>query len=201
MRQPVDLVGQIFSRLTVIELTPERIRKRAVFRCRCECGNERRAVGRDLLDGHVKSCGCLRKATKHGLYRTRTRKVWQQMKDRCCNPNTTGFDLWGGRGIAVCDRWRESFLNFIADMGPAPEGATLERIDNEKHYNPSNCRWATRREQAQNTRRNRMVTFRGQTLCVTEWARRLGMPSGTLWARFKHGWSTERAMSTPVHSH
>lgn len=123
------------------------------------------------------------------------RKAWEGMLRRCYSPKHPSFVRYGSRGIAVCERWRESFAHFFADMGPAPEGATLERIDNAKDYAPDNCKWASRKEQANNRRSNRLLTHDGVTLNITQWAERLGWPKGTIASRLKYGWPVERVLT------
>lgn len=126
--------------------------------------------------------------------------AWSSMKTRCTNPRSKPFSEYGGRGIRVCASWLASFYNFIADLGPRPSPKhSLDRIDVNGHYEPTNVRWATRLEQAQNTRRNRLVTFRGESLCASEWARRLGIGTSTLTFRLKH-WPLDRALTAaPEH--
>ena len=117
---------------------------------------------------------------------------------RCENPKAKNFPRYGGRGITVCERWRTSFEAFLSDMGSRPEGKTLDRIDNEGNYEPSNCRWATASEQQRNMRSNQWVEFNGERMIVTDWARRLGISHGTLRHRLARGWSVELAFTTPV---
>jgi hypothetical protein len=120
------------------------------------------------------------------------------MIQRCTNPNSEKFPSYGGRGITVCDRWLK-FENFLADMGEPPPGKQIERIDNSKGYEPGNCKWATRFEQARNKRNNRLVTYQGETFCVAEWAEKKGLKIPTLWTRlFKWNWEIERALNAPV---
>lgn len=120
------------------------------------------------------------------------------MRSRCNNKRHKFHRYYGGRGISVCQRWA-SFLNFLSDMGPQPRGMTLERKDNSKGYSPANCRWATRAEQVRNRRNNVLLTFRGFTACLNEWAREVGIPPHTLYYRIrKRGWSVKRALSEPV---
>src|SRR5690349_21012531 len=108
------------------------------------------------------------------MWKTRTYRVWASMKDRCLNRKSTGFSNYGGRGITVCKKWRK-FEGFFADMGEAPEGLSIERIDNSRGYEPGNCRWATPREQMRNTRRNHYVACKGKKQTLSEWARDLGV--------------------------
>jgi hypothetical protein len=123
------------------------------------------------------------------------------MIERCERSYHNRFHRYGGRGIRICERWRHDFEAFLADMGPLPGPRySIERIDNDADYEPGNCRWATPKEQARNTRRNRLVTYAGRTLCVNAWAEELGMNRRTISARLKKGWSPEQALTLPLGS-
>ncbi len=125
---------------------------------------------------------------------------WQQMNSRCFNPRNRCFPRYGGRGVTVCDRWRHDFAAFLADMGPRPSPKhSIDRIDNSGPYSPENCRWATLTEQNRNKRTNRLLTFHGETLPLSAWAERLGMPENTIRNRLRRGWSDERTLTEPVH--
>ena len=120
------------------------------------------------------------------------------MRDRCNNPNEPSFHRYGGRGIKVCERWNSSFENFLADMGERPDGMTIDRADNDGDYEPGNCKWATRKEQSWNTRRNRYFELNGENLIMSEWARRLGTSTDTIDMRLKSGWPLEKALTQKV---
>lgn len=123
--------------------------------------------------------------------------TWQQMRRRCQNPTHPRYADYGGRGIGVCERWA-SFENFLADMGRRPSPThTLDRINNDGNYEPSNCRWATKREQTLNSRHARMIEFNGRTQCMTDWAAEIGLKTTTLWQRLNLGWPVERALTEP----
>ena len=128
--------------------------------------------------------------------------VWVAIKKRCYNPTYKDFPRYGARGIRVCDRWLESFLNFLADMGRRPSSRhSLERINNDGPYAPENCRWALSVEQANNRRNNRHITFNGRTLTVAQWERALGTKRGLILDRLQRGWTIDAAMTRPIDRH
>lgn len=154
-----DLTGRKFRMLTVISLSGIRVssggQRRREWLCKCECGNEKPISGPCLLSGKTVSCGCYRRTRgiKHGMEQTPEYAVWLSMKQRCLDPKNKKYAGYGGRGIRVCDRWLD-FANFIADMGRRPPGRmTIERLDNERGYEPGNCKWATYGEQSKNQRK------------------------------------------------
>jgi len=179
-----DLIGQRFGRLLVLGIK----KKKYHYQCLCDCGVKKEIRKYELLNGDTKSCGCLFKETlinrntTHGMYGIPEHNVWIKMKDRCNNSKNKDFKHYGNRGIIVCNRWNK-FKNFFKDMGVRPKGLTLERIDNNGNYEPSNCKWATRAEQSQNTRHTRMFTYNGTTKCISDWARVCGVHQSTMHRR------------------
>lgn len=166
-------------------------------RYKCYCGDLFSSRTYDIKKGNTTSCGCRRQETlllreTHGMSKTREYSIWEGMKQRCLNPNHESYRLYGGRGIAICDRWL-SFKKFYSDMGPA-NGLTLERIDNEKGYGPKNCKWASSYDQARNKRSNKI--YEGK--CLADWARESGIPKNTLKYRINaKGLSIQEAIAMP----
>ena len=160
MAKLIDLTGQRFGRLTVVERTGTSKNGNALWACRCDCGNVAVVRGASLKNGITRSCGCLiaestkDRNTTHGLRKTRLYHVWANMKDRCLNPNTPSYSYYGGRGITICDEWRDDFQAFYdwAMANGHRDDLSIDRIDNDKGYNPDNCRWATHSEQMHNRR-------------------------------------------------
>lgn len=128
----------------------------------------------------------------------RERNIYSFMRQRCLNPKRKDYPHYGGRDIRICDRWLASVQNFLDDMGHAPPGLELERINNDGNYEPANCRWASRAEQRLNTRRSRRLTHNGKTMCAVEWAAAIGIGISTIKGRIRKGWSDERIITTPV---
>lgn len=199
----LDLTGQRFGRLVAVCYAGHR-GKRRLWQCHCDCGATTAALAELLRGGYTKSCGCLQREARgassrtHGRTKSKEYGIWTAMIRRCANPNVKRYGDYGGRGIKVCHRWRESFVAFAAYMGPRPEGATLERINNDGHYEPSNVVWATRREQANNTRRNRLITCGRTTRTLATWSRLTGIRSDTIKERLNRGWTPEEALTRPL---
>lgn len=151
----VDLSGQVFGKLTVVARAGGGGKgKAASWTCRCECGQTTVASRSNLRNGRTASCGCAEGGRTHGRTASREYSSWRGMKNRCLNPNTTGYENWGGRGITVDPRWAASFEAFFKDMGERPAGHSLDRINPDGNYEPGNCRWATRHTQRVNRRAN-----------------------------------------------
>lgn len=200
-----DISGQRFGRLVVLSFVGTTSDRKAKWLCQCDCGNRSVHTGKRLRTSHTQSCGCLRqevaarKNTTHGMTHTTEYTIWAGILDRCYRKNNEAYPRYGGRGITVCDRWRESFENFYTDMGERPAREySIDRINNDLGYSPDNCRWATGIEQCNNTRRNHILEFGGERLTVTQWARKLGIQRSTLNDRVQRGWPVEIILTTPV---
>lgn len=202
----IDLTGQRFGRLTVIERAPNNGR-RTMWLCKCDCGNEKIIRQEDLHSGKTVSCGCYlhERITKHGLCESSTYSTWAEMKDRCYNPNNPGYYRYGGRidkPITVYESWRNDFEAFYSYVSKLPhfeeEGYTLNRIDNDGNYEPNNVEWADKYTQMNNTSTNHLLEYCGDTKTLTEWARAKNIPVYCLSSRIRRGWSVERALETPV---
>lgn len=196
-----DLKGKRFGNLVVLRFDSIRkpyTKKRTYWLCLCDCGKEKVILGNTLVSGLNKSCGCLRfsglgkskHGHTHGHKHSRTYNSWAQMKSRCLNPQVKDFKDYGNRNITICDRWKDSFENFLEDMGERPKGLTLERIENSKGYSPDNCKWATRLEQSRNRRNSIRCTYKGKTLSISEWAEIIDVKYDTL-----HNWITNRGLN------
>ena len=194
----IDLKGRRFGRLVVTERNGSK-GGCATWTCLCDCGKRVFVIGKLLCKGTTSSCGCYRKdaLTKHGKAGSRTYGIWHAMVSRCHNKKAANFRNYGGRGISVCPEWH-TIDGFFACMGEAPEGMSLERIDNEKGYSPENCRWATMAEHATNKRTNVILTFRGKSQTISEWSRELGVGKTAIHNRLKRGLSASEALGTPV---
>jgi len=199
-----DLTGQAFGRLTVLGYAGKNKRRFSMWTCRCECGLPCVVQGTSLTRSATRSCGCLQRNTvtarnmKHGLSRSPEFTTWHSMFERCNNPRNKAYAHYGGRGISVCDRW-SAFETFYEDMGPRPSpNHSIDRIDNAKGYCKVNCRWATQTTQNRNSRRNRVLTFNGKAMCLSEWSEQLSISIQTLHSRLRRGWSVERALTTPL---
>lgn len=210
MSKLIDLTEQKFGRLTVIVRAENKVygnQTKTAWLCRCDCGNMVIVCTQELRNGDTKSCGCFSKeetskrSKTHGKQNTRLYKIWSDMKARCSNPNEISYPNYGGRGISVDSVWMDNFEEFYkwAMLNGYSDNLSIDRIDGSKDYSPQNCRWATRKEQANNTRRNFNISFNGETHTLSEWSEIVGIRAGTIRERLKQfEWSVEDALTIPV---
>lgn len=198
----IDLSGNRYGKLVVKNIHTTKIGD-AYFDCICDCGNEKVVKGQDLKRGRVKSCGCLKnnfipKNKTHGMSKSRLFRIWVGMRQRCNNPNNPKYKIYGGRGITVCNEWNEFqyFMKWAYENG-YDENLTIDRINSDGNYEPSNCRWENLKNQANNTRATIFLTYNGETKSVSEWSDITGIPQNTITKRKRNGWSDERNLSTP----
>ncbi len=207
MGKVIDLTGQRFGRLVVIERAENGKRGKARWLCQCDCGNTCIVDGNHLRSGKTKSCGCVsreatgKRSVTHGHTRTRLYRIWSGIIDRCENPKTPVYQAYGGRGIRMCAIWRQDFTSFRdwAMSHGYRDDLTIDRIDVDGDYCPENCRWADWVTQQNNRRNNRCITFLGETKDISQWARTYGIEYSTLYQRLLQGWPIERALTEPVH--
>ncbi|MCD8376221.1 MAG: hypothetical protein LUD69_04705 [Oscillospiraceae bacterium] len=201
-----DLTGNRYGRLVVVS-EAEYKKPYRMWNCVCDCGNTTVVRGTSLTSGHTTSCGCFQRDcassanTKHGMYKHRLYRIYGHMVRRCCDEREAGYKNYGGRGIRVCDGWKNSFEKFAEwayDNG-YQDDLTIDRIDVNGNYEPSNCRWVTQKVQANNTRRNRMLEFNGETHTMGQWADILGLSYNLVDSRIFRGWDVERALTEPPH--
>ena len=205
-----EYIDKKINHLTILADLGYRGRRRRYVRVQCDCVDKViKDVDFDKLfrdKNATISCGCaireyLRKTkTTHGKTNTKEFKCWQKIKERCNNPNVKEYIYYGARGITMCNAWQESFEQFLLDMGNAPTAKhTIERIDNNKNYDASNCKWATMTEQANNKSNNRLLTYNGVTKNITQWSNTISVSVSTLRRRIDNlGWGVVKALSTPT---
>ena len=191
-----DLMGRRFGRLVVVGIDDRGV-KRTYYFCQCDCGNTKSVRSDGLLSGAVQSCGCMKREQdrenltanhKHKMSHTRPYEIWQGMKKRCYNQHDARYDRYGGRGITVCDEWRNDFKAFYKwalENGYA-DNLTIDRIDNDKGYSPDNCRWADAETQCRNRASNINITIGNATKTLTEWCEIFELDYATIHARYKH---------------
>ncbi|OQW38100.1 MAG: hypothetical protein A4E20_04820 [Nitrospira sp. SG-bin2] len=204
----VDLAGQKFGRLTPIQRIGTDRFGSALWLCKCDCGADAAASSQNMRAGNTSSCGCYlnekisalgRSKRKHYAKGTPEYTCWKAIRYRCLNPSAKAYPRYGGRGIKVCERWSD-FKNFLADMGTHPgSGYSLDRINPDGDYEPSNCRWSNWKEQQNNRTNNRIITFNGRSMTVSQWSEELGFKAGTLLNRIQRlGWPIEKALTVPA---
>ena len=196
----IDITGQRFGRLLVLERVGLSKSRSARWLCRCDCGTEKTITSHSLRICGTKSCGCIQREiahkmfTKHGMNRTPTYRVWEGIIQRCTNPKSPVYGYYGERGIRVCEPWLR-FENFFADMGNKPSKLSIDRIDPNGNYEPGNCRWATRHDQARNRCNTHLYELNGQRKILTDWAAEFGVNRFTVAGRLRRGWDFHRALT------
>ena len=200
---PQNLTGARFGNWVVIKHAPASKDGKTRWQCRCNCGRESVVRAASLLAGRstqCKSCSGSTNRLVHGKSQSPEYAAWRSIHARCENTNNIGYGNYGGRGLTVCERW-QSFDAFYKDMGPRPgTGFSVERIDNTRGYSPTNCMWATQKQQHRNKRTNRRITFQGKTQCLQDWAAETGLSRQCISHRLKRGWTIESALTTPSRS-
>ena len=203
----LDIVGQKFNRLLVLSESLERTNTGKVqFKCKCDCGNIIISIGSKLKSGWTKSCGCLQKETISGMSisnsthkqsKTNLYTIWASMKARCYNKKYECYERYGGRGIVVCDEWKNSFENFKRDIGEKPgKDYSIDRIDFDGNYEPSNCKWSTRTEQENNKSTNRIIEHNGEKTTLAQLARKNRIEYRLLYSRIvKLKWDVNYAIT------
>jgi hypothetical protein len=197
-----DLTGAKFNYLTIIKRV-DNLNGNIMWLCRCDCGTEKIIRGSHITNHKTLSCGCYKdkntsiRNTTHGKSNTRIYKSWAHMVARCNNPNDNAYKHYGGRGITVCDEWT-TFEGFYKDMGSSyRDGLTIDRINNNGNYEPSNCKWSTYEEQGNNKRNNHIIEYNGISKSIAQWEKELGYPKDLISAILRRKWSVDRAISTP----
>ena len=196
-----DLVGKKFWKMTVLKFCGINEKGRSIWLCKCDCGNKKIVVGSELKRGKIKSCGCTSRSIK-GLYRSRLYRIHHMMMCRCYCKTIESYKHYGGRGIVVCDEWKGKggFLNFYnwAISNGYSDNLSIDRIDVNGNYCPENCRWADIETQANNTRANKFIEYKGKKLSISQWSRELVINRNTLDKRLNSGWSVEDALEKPI---
>jgi len=193
------IVGKKYGILTVIsEIETRNKNGHIMYNVKCDCGKEKQVLGASLKRGASRSCNkCSLLTGSHGMWKSREFSIWQSMKDRCYNSNNPRYKNYGGRGIIICDKWKDSFSNFYLDMGESND-LTIDRVDVNGNYEPSNCRWTTPKIQARNRTNNKVYTYLEETLCMSEWCEKLNISTSTFNNRILRGWSIEKIVNTPI---
>lgn len=199
MPEKLNLIGKQFGYLTVLKEAGKNKHGQYLWLCRCECGGESVVPGNDLKMGRVSSCGCRRGRRTHGLSKTPLYPIWRDMLRRCEKPNCKDYRYYGARGIKVCDEWHDvnTFYTWAMNNG-YKEHLTINRIDNDGNYEPSNCNWVTWKEQNNNRRGNVIITHNGETHTQTEWLGILGISKDTYKDRLSRGWDKKDAIFIPL---
>lgn len=205
MRKVINLTGKQYGRLTAIKHIGKDKHNNAMWKCKCSCGNTIIVRGATLRNGKANSCGCLHKEmTKdlaknnitHNMSNTRLYRVWQNIKSRCYYKQNNRYENYGGRGIKVCDEWKNDFKSFYewAVTNGYKDTLTIDRINVNGDYEPNNCRWSTLIQQGRNKRNNKTYTINGETRCLSEWCELLNLNYNTVSTRIHRNWAIEKAL-------
>lgn len=197
----LDLIGKKFNKLLVINKVEHN--NKYLWECLCDCGNKTYVLTSNLTCGRTKSCGCLKneslikRSTTHNQRHTNLYEVWKTMKQRCYNSKNKSYKNYGGRGISICPQWKNDFSSFYlwSKNNGYAKGLTIDRIDNNGNYCPENCRWVTRKVQANNTRFNRFITINNQTKSLADWCRLFNLKYSCVHSRLSKGWSIKDALT------
>lgn len=193
MAKYVDITGKKFGHLTAIRYDHSLKQKcgssNPYWLFKCDCGKEKVIQKKNVVRGKIVSCGCQQHKIKHGMCYTRIHKIWHGIKQRCLNKNNSRYYRYGALGIKVCDEWKNDFCCFYewAIKNGYKDNLSIDRIDNKGNYCPENCRWTTQKEQLRNYSKNRMITYKGETMCLTDMAKKYGIPFFTAHSRLKRG--------------
>lgn len=192
-------IGKVYGRLTVLSLSYNPKTRKYISKCKCECGSIKEYDFSYIRSGNTTSCGCYlrdirgKASITHNMSKSKEYNTWRHIKERCFNKKSEFYDNYGGRGITMCERWRDSFENFFADMGHSPSSEhSIDRINVDGNYEPGNCRWATSREQSRNTRKTVLITYMGHTKSSSEWADLLGISTDRIRRAINKGANIER---------
>lgn len=203
-RSNADMTGRRFGRWLVTSRAAN-LNGQWAWHCHCDCGSIGVVRGNPLRRGASLSCGCLAaelagaRNRTHGMRKTTTYKAWGSMRERCLCEWHKSYPRYGGRGIRICQRWLDSFESFLEDMGARPPGMSIDRKDNDGDYTPTNCRWATGKQQCRNKSNNTRLTAYGETKTIAEWMEdpRVTVCDRTITDRLKAGWTHGQAVETP----
>lgn len=204
MMPMTDIKGKRFGKLTAMHPTASRKRKAIVWIFACDCGYLVEASGRKVREGSPRSCKTCsvklqsEKVRTHGMSSTREFRSWQACIQRCVNERYSNYHNYGGRGIKVCERWRNSFMDFLEDMGSRPAGKSLDRINNDGDYEPSNCCWSSAKQQNNNRRTSLLVEISGVTKTLSQWAELAGIKYETIQDRYRRGYRGEILLVSPA---
>lgn len=196
-----DLTGQCFGKRTAIKIAGKTKWGENLWECICECGTSSIVRTSQLRSGKSNSCGCGPNTTNrtHGMTNSSEYTIWHGMLQRCYNPKASRYERYGGRGIKVCDEWKNSFETFVNDMGLRPSKKhSLDRIDNDGNYEPSNVRWELAAVQMNKTRRSNYLCHNGCRKTIAEWSRLVGINAATIHNRLSYGWPVAKALTTPI---